>query len=220
MSFKKLLIDAWTRFKAEPAGHPDTLRGLNVNPPPTHARPPVPPHPQQPAASLLLPGEKLLVRRLVWMSKSRDKDKGISQGFFAWQMVDPGGMNYGLIMRNEKWRKEVGAEPYDIVTVTKTQGPDGFDVRHVSIERAIRTATNAVFKDWITPMDEGEKVRNVTISTGGVAVDQGYYWNDDMTTCPRGAKVQLLGDGVASYGIYKGEPFWTHWAPLPKKRPA
>lgn len=49
-----------------------------------------------------------------------------------------------------------------------------------------------------------------------VAIDRGYKWNPDMSTCPRNAKVQLLGaGGVAHYGIYKGEPFWIKWAPLP-----
>jgi len=39
-----------------------------------------------------------------------------------------------------------------------------------------------------------------------------------LSTCPRGAKVQLLGaGGVAMYGEYHGkEKFYTHWAPLPK----
>jgi hypothetical protein len=53
-------------------------------------------------------------------------------------------------------------------------------------------------------------------STREVAIDRGYKWNPDMTTCPRNAKVQLLGaGGVAHYGIYFGDPFWIKWAPLP-----
>lgn len=53
-----------------------------------------------------------------------------------------------------------------------------------------------------------------------VAVATDYYWNEDMRTCPLGAKVQLLGvGGVASYGNYNGrDPFWVAWAPLPKRR--
>lgn len=54
--------------------------------------------------------------------------------------------------------------------------------------------------------------------SGTVAVDPNYFWQP-MTTCPRGVKVQLLGQGgVAVYGNYNGkDTFFTHWAPLPKK---
>lgn len=54
-------------------------------------------------------------------------------------------------------------------------------------------------------------------STGTTAVDRNYFWQP-LSTCPRGAKVQLLGrGGVAMYGTYTGkEQFYTHWAPLPK----
>jgi hypothetical protein len=52
-----------------------------------------------------------------------------------------------------------------------------------------------------------------------VAVATDVFWNEDMSTCPRGAKVQLLGTGgVAVYGDYHGDPFWQAWAPLPKRR--
>ena len=53
-----------------------------------------------------------------------------------------------------------------------------------------------------------------------VAVATDYYWNEDMSACPTGAKVQLLGvGGVASYGNYNGrDDFWVAWAPLPKRR--
>ena len=52
-----------------------------------------------------------------------------------------------------------------------------------------------------------------------VAVSTTQYW-EEMSTCPRGVKVQLLGDGgVAIYGMYDGRNrFFTNWAPLPKKR--
>ena len=54
-----------------------------------------------------------------------------------------------------------------------------------------------------------------------VAVATDYFWNDDMTECPRGVKVQLLGkSGVAVYGQWNGtDDFWVAWAPLPKRRP-
>jgi len=49
-----------------------------------------------------------------------------------------------------------------------------------------------------------------------VAVDLDYYWRP-IQTCPRGVKVQLLGTGgVAIYGNYHGDKFFTHWAPLPR----
>ena len=52
-----------------------------------------------------------------------------------------------------------------------------------------------------------------------MAVD--YYWNEDMSACPRGAKVQLLGKGgIADYGVYNGrDDFYIAWAPCPKRRP-
>lgn len=57
-------------------------------------------------------------------------------------------------------------------------------------------------------------------ATGSVAVATDVFWNRDMTTCPRGVKVQLLGvGGVATYGTYNGDKFWTDWAPVPRRRP-
>jgi hypothetical protein len=54
-----------------------------------------------------------------------------------------------------------------------------------------------------------------------VAVSTEVFWNEDMTTCPRGVKVQLLGaGGVALYGTYDGkDPFFVGWAPVPRRRP-
>jgi hypothetical protein len=56
---------------------------------------------------------------------------------------------------------------------------------------------------------------------GTAAVSLDYYWNEDMGTCPTGAKVQLLGQGgVAQYGAYNGkDDFWVAWAPCPKRKP-
>lgn len=56
-----------------------------------------------------------------------------------------------------------------------------------------------------------------TARTAAVSTTQ--FW-EEMTSCPRGVKVQLLGKGgVAVYGLYDGRnPFWTHWAPVPKRR--
>ena len=53
-------------------------------------------------------------------------------------------------------------------------------------------------------------------TAGTVAVATDTYWLP-IGTAPRGVKVQLLGKGnVATYGVYYGDPFWTHWCPLPK----
>ena len=51
-----------------------------------------------------------------------------------------------------------------------------------------------------------------------VAVATDYYWLPVGVNTPRSVKLQLLSaGGVATYGHYHGEQFWTHWAPLPKK---
>lgn len=63
--------------------------------------------------------------------------------------------------------------------------------------------------------------RNIRLnSTRSAAVDQDYFWNEDFTHCPIGAKVQLLNPGgVATYGTWNGKDRqWLGWAPLPKRR--
>lgn len=56
-------------------------------------------------------------------------------------------------------------------------------------------------------------------SDKSVAVSLDVYLNNDMSACPRGCKVQLLGrGGVLIYGNYSGNPFWCAWAPLPRRR--
>jgi hypothetical protein len=69
-------------------------------------------------------------------------------------------------------------------------------------------------------MDKGAVVVNIaTSSDGAAAVDPNYYWQP-IATCPRSVKVQLLGKGgVAVYASYHSDKFFTHWAPLPKRRP-
>ena len=60
----------------------------------------------------------------------------------------------------------------------------------------------------------------VAISRYSVAVDQDYFWNEDMGTCQKGVKYQLLGrGGLPEYRVYDGDPFWVAHAPLPKRRP-
>lgn len=61
-------------------------------------------------------------------------------------------------------------------------------------------------------------------STKAAVVATEFYWIPIDENTPRGVKVLLLGlGGVASLGHYHHKPgetcFWTHWAPLPKRRP-
>ena len=53
-----------------------------------------------------------------------------------------------------------------------------------------------------------------------VAVSTEVYWQPIDQDTPRGVKLQLLGrGGVAVYSeLHRGSTFWTHWAPLPKRR--
>ncbi len=60
-------------------------------------------------------------------------------------------------------------------------------------------------------------------STNAAAVAQDFYWIPIDGDTPRGVKILMLGrGGVASLGHYHHKPgetqFWTHWAPLPKRR--
>ena len=51
-----------------------------------------------------------------------------------------------------------------------------------------------------------------------VAVSTEVRLSKDMTACPRGCKVQLLGKGgVLVYANYDLNPFWVEWAPLPAR---
>ena len=60
-------------------------------------------------------------------------------------------------------------------------------------------------------------------STKAAVVSNDYYWIPIDQTTPTGVKILLLGrSGVATMGHYEALPgtqFWTHWAPLPRKRP-
>jgi len=60
-------------------------------------------------------------------------------------------------------------------------------------------------------------------STKAAVVSNDYYWLPIDASTPTGVKILLLGrGGVASLGQYLHRPgetqFWTHWAPLPRKR--
>lgn len=59
-------------------------------------------------------------------------------------------------------------------------------------------------------------------STRSTVVADDYFWIPIDQDTPTGMKVLLLGrSGVATMGHYENQPgsqFWTHWAPLPRKR--
>lgn len=81
-------------------------------------------------------------------------------------------------------------------------------------ERIIRD--NLTRAGWRPPGEDSAHKLNAD-QTVAVATD--VFWNEDMATAPRGTKCQLLGaGGVATYGVYNGDPFWQAWAPLPKRR--
>jgi len=60
-------------------------------------------------------------------------------------------------------------------------------------------------------------------STRTAVVSDNYYWIPIDASTPTNVKILLLGrSGVATMGHYENTPgtqFWTHWAPLPRKRP-
>jgi hypothetical protein len=79
----------------------------------------------------------------------------------------------------------------------------------------------------ITEDDEFERIEMENKfrldSTQTAVVADDYYWIPIDQDTPTGVKVLLLGrSGVATMGHYEplpGTQFWTHWAPLPRKRP-
>jgi len=79
----------------------------------------------------------------------------------------------------------------------------------------------------ITEDDEFERIaREIKYrldSTCTAVVADDYYWIPIDASTPTNVKILLLGrSGVATTGHYEALPgtqFWTHWAPLPRKRP-
>lgn len=81
-----------------------------------------------------------------------------------------------------------------------------------------RAALDAALDELLSapaPLEAGHTVN----AARTVAVSTTQYW-EDMATCPRGVKVQLLGEGgVAVYGVWDGRnTFWEGWAPMPRRR--
>lgn len=71
----------------------------------------------------------------------------------------------------------------------------------------------------VSPFDDPRPAHKLN-GDQSVAVSTDVFWNTDMTTCPRGVKVQLdTKGGCALYGTYDGkDPFYVGWAPVPRRR--
>lgn len=56
---------------------------------------------------------------------------------------------------------------------------------------------------------------------GAAAVATDFYLRPTDQATPRGTLLLLANEdaGVTQKGIYDGDPFWTHWAPMPKFPP-
>lgn len=66
--------------------------------------------------------------------------------------------------------------------------------------------------------EQGRSCTHTLNTNKTVAVSTDVYWIPIGMDTPRNVKLQLLSaGGVASYGPYQGEQFWTHWQSLPKK---
>lgn len=64
--------------------------------------------------------------------------------------------------------------------------------------------------------DPGYRINN----DRSAAVSTEYYFDDNMSTCPKGVKCLLLGaGGVATISEYHGDPFWISWFPMPRRKP-
>jgi hypothetical protein len=96
--------------------------------------------------------------------------------------------------------------------------PDYLDGRHVFDEHGQCYGINCkALVKLKRPMTDPYLPSHVINADKKVAVSTDVYWQP-IATCPRGVKVQLLGaGGVATYGTYYGDKFWSHWCPLPKK---
>lgn len=83
-----------------------------------------------------------------------------------------------------------------------------------------REALDAALDELLsTPAPLAPTPGHTVNAAGTVAVSTTQYW-EPMATCPRGVKVQLLGEGgVAVYGLWDGRnKFWEAWAPMPRRR--
>lgn len=100
---------------------------------------------------------------------------------------------------------------------------NGMPVGHIDYQEGIVS----VLPDYVLDAIEKWRLSETGIPASGhklnadqtVVVATDVFWNEDMATAPRGTKCQLLGaGGVATYGVYNGDPFWIGWCPLPKRR--
>jgi hypothetical protein len=79
---------------------------------------------------------------------------------------------------------------------------------------------DAISASEAAPARLGAAIKTYSLNSNrNAAVSNFIYWETDMTICPRGAKVLMLGvSGVAILGQYNGDKFFVGWYPLPRKR--
>lgn len=100
--------------------------------------------------------------------------------------------------------------------VTSPRWPSGSIVTDMYQVHDAAIRAKLIEMGWRPPGEDSAHKLNAD-QTVAVATD--VFWNEDMATAPRGTKCQLLGaGGVATYGVYNGDPFWIGWCPLPKRR--
>lgn len=79
--------------------------------------------------------------------------------------------------------------------------------------------------EWVAGMDEmcdmGPKLFTAEERRRLTEEHRQVFWNEDMSSCPRSERVQLMGtNGIAMYGIYDGKnPFFFAWCAMPARRP-
>lgn len=101
-------------------------------------------------------------------------------------------------------------------TVASPRWPSGSIVTDMDQVHEAALRAKLIEMGWRPPGEDSAHKLNADRT---VAVATDVFWNEDMTSCPRGTKCQLLGEGgVATYGVYNGDPFWVGWAPVPKRR--
>lgn len=80
----------------------------------------------------------------------------------------------------------------------------------------ITDAFENLLRPFRTPEAVPQEQQHKLNKTQDVVVSLNYHYMP-MRTCPVGAKVILLGDGVGIVGSWNGrDKFWRGWAPMPK----
>jgi hypothetical protein len=89
-------------------------------------------------------------------------------------------------------------------------------VKHPSLPKS-RAALSAALDDAFKPLSD-MTTHTVNQSEATAVATETYL--QDMDTCPRGVKVQLMNPGgVLVYSTWDGkDTCWQAWAPLPRRR--